>query len=143
MAKHLTQKRRPIEKNRLKKQQGMTGSPIVWQRVPGKGRGVFTVKAIRKGALIEVAPVVPIGRKSVPEGAPPDGYVLEWDEKKKGREYAMVLGYVMLYNHSGQPNIFLESDLANETVTVTALRDIKAGEELLWNYNCEIWFDAE
>jgi SET domain-containing protein len=150
MTKHLAHKRKSIEKNRQKPARrktrsgtsGLLGSHIVWKPVPKKGRGVFTTRPIKKGEVIEVAPVIPVGKNSVPKnGDPPDGYLLEWNDKKKGAEYAMVLGYVMLYNHSSQPNINLESDLGGKSITVTALRPIKAGEELMWDYHCEIWFE--
>ena len=49
----------------------------------------------------------------------------------------------MLYNHSRVPNIRLEGDYETMTITVYALRDIREGEELVWNYDCDIWFDQE
>jgi uncharacterized protein len=119
---------------------GLSGANIVWKSIKGKGRGVFTTRNIRKGEIVEVAPALPMSKKHVPDDATPDGYVLDWDEDTKGQEYALGLGYIMLYNHSKTPNIELETDMEEETFTVTALRDIKAGEELLWDYGCDIWF---
>jgi SET domain-containing protein len=55
----------------------------------------------------------------------------------------MALGYIMLYNHSAEPNIELESDLNAKTITAMAIKNIKAGEELTWDYGCEIWFDTK
>lgn len=121
---------------------GLHGADIVWKPVRGKGRGVFTRKDIRKGEIVEVAPVIPISKAHVPDGEPPDMYVLDWDEDVPGREYAMALGYIMLYNHSENPNIELESDLRTKTITAVAMRGIEAGEELTWDYGCEVWFRA-
>jgi SET domain-containing protein len=120
--------------------QGLKGSSIVWKKAGKKVRGVFTTRPIKKGELIEVAPVVPLKAKNVPDDEAPDGHVLNWDETSRNRKYAMGMGYVMLYNHSDKPNIRLESDLGNDVVEVTALRNIKAGEELVWDYGVEIWF---
>ncbi len=128
-----------IEQN-LNDFQGLSGSHIVWKSIPGKGRGVFTLRDIRKGEIIEIAPAVPVSKKHVPDDYAPDGYVLDWDEDTKGKEYAMGLGYIMLYNHSNKPNIELESDLTDNLFTVMAIRDIKIGEELCWDYGCDVWF---
>ena len=119
------------------------GSKLGWRQVEGKGRGVFARSPIAKGEVVEVAPVIPMAAADVPEGGAPDGYVLEWDAETEGAEHALVLGYIMLYNHSRDPNLAFESDYEAETITATATRDIATGEELTWNYNCAIWFDVE
>lgn len=119
------------------------GSPVAWKEIPGKGRGVFALRDIPKGAMIEKAPVIVVAHEDVPEGSPPDGYVLDWEPDVEGEEHCMPLGYIMLYNHSSTPTINLENDHEEMTITSFALRDIKAGEELCWDYNCEIWFDEE
>jgi uncharacterized protein len=130
-------------KTREQKKHGIMGAHIGWKTTKGKGRGVFTGKPIRKGQLIEVAPVIPVAEKSFTENETPDGYLLSWSDTKKGQEYAMVLGYVMLYNHSSKPNIELEMDMRAKTMEVKALRNIRAGEELVWDYNCDLWFDPK
>lgn len=124
----------------MKKNQGLKGSHIVWKAAKGKGRGVFTTHTIKKGEVVEVAPVVPMKAKNVPDNEPPDGYVVDWDENDKNKKYGLVLGYVMLYNHSDTPNVWLESDLQKNIIRVIALRNIKAGEELAWDYGVEVWF---
>lgn len=116
---------------------------VFWQHIPGKGRGVFARRFIRSGEVVERAPVVPMAKEDVPDCSPPDGYVLDWDADTPGEEYALALGYIMLYNHGENPNLYLESDLGTDTITATALRDIESGEELTWNYNCELWFKPE
>ena len=83
---------------------------IEWRAVKGKGRGVFARRAIRRGEVVERAPVIPMAKEHVPEGDPPDGYVLDWDEDTPGAEHALVLGYIMLYNHGKNPNLAFESD---------------------------------
>ncbi|PZP54448.1 MAG: hypothetical protein DI586_09930 [Micavibrio aeruginosavorus] len=119
------------------------GASIAWRKISDdKGRGVFALRNIKKGEVIEVSPVVPVAKKDIKHnGSAPDGYLLEWDEDTKGEEYCMPLGYIMLYNHSKKPTMHLDSDLENYVMTASALRDIKVGEELTWDYSCEIWFD--
>lgn len=121
------------------------GAKIAWREISEeKGRGVFALKNIKKGEVIEISPVVTVPATSIPDdGEAPDGYVLDWDPETEGEEHCMPLGYIMMYNHSSEPNMRLENDMEEYTITAFALRDIKAGEELTWNYSCELWFDEE
>jgi hypothetical protein len=125
------------------REETILGASIVWRKISDeKGRGVFAMRDILEGEVIEISPVVPVAKGNVIEnGDAPDGYLLQWDADTEGEEYAMPLGYVMLYNHNPEPNILIESDMAEYTMTVKASRNIKAGEELTWNYACELWFD--
>ena len=122
---------------------GMLGAKIGWRETGDeRGRGVFALEDIPAGTAIEVAPVIPVAASAVPEeGGAPDGYLLDWEPEEEGYEHCMPLGYIMLYNHSQDATLRLENDHEAMTITSFALRDIKAGEELTWDYNCEIWFD--
>lgn len=121
------------------------GAKIGWRDAGGdKGRGVFALIDIKEGEIIEVAPVIPVSKAAVPEdGSAPDGYLLDWDEEDDDEAHCMPLGYIMLYNHSKNANMALEADMEDYTMTAKAIRDIKKGEELTWNYSCDIWFDEE
>lgn len=124
-------------------QGSMMGAKIGWRDAGGeKGRGVFALCDICEGDVVEVAPVIPVAKNAVPEdGGAPDGYLLNWDEEDDEEAHCMPLGYIMLYNHSNNPNLAFENDMEDYTITATATRDIRAGEELTWHYACEIWFD--
>jgi SET domain-containing protein len=130
--------------NIANREETILGSDIVWRKISDeKGRGVFAMRDIRKGTVIEISPVVTVAKENVVEnGCAPDGYLLQWDEDTPGEEFAMPLGYVMLYNHNSEPTIEIESDLNEYTMTVKAARDLKAGEELTWNYACDLWFES-
>lgn len=123
----------------------MMGAKIAWRQISEeKGRGVFALVNIKKGDIIETAPVVPVSKSSVVEnGDAPDGYLLEWDGNYEDEEYCMPLGYIMMYNHSAAPNIWLDQDYEAYTMKAIALRDIKAGEELCWDYACDPWWEDE
>lgn len=126
-------------------QETIAGSAVAWKAMSDKkGRGVFALYDFAKGAVLEVAPVIPVSKNSVIDnGEAPDGYLLQWDGHYEDEEYCMPLGYIMLYNHSKNPNIMIDQDYDAYTMKVIALRDIKAGEELCWNYNCDLWFDED
>jgi len=98
-----------------------------------KGRGVFARKPIRKGMIIERAPIILIPVGDVFSSALRTklaDYVFVW-----GRDtVAVVLGYGSLYNHSYQPNA-LYYGAGPRTQVFEAIRDIRAGEEITVNYN--------
>lgn len=123
----------------------MAGAQIAWKEISEeKGRGVFALRAFKKGEVIETAPVIPVSKNSVVQnGDAPDGYLLDWDGNYEDEEYCMPLGYIMMYNHSGKPNMMLDQDYDKYTMQAIAIKDIKKGEELTWDYNCELWFDSE
>ncbi|GEM_PF-977183 len=124
---------------------GQAGAKIGWRETGDeRGRGVFALVDIAEGELIESAPVIVVAASAVPDdGGAPDGYLLDWEPEEEGQEHCMPLGYIMLYNHSQKPTLRLESDYNEYTITSFALGDIKAGEELTWDYSCEIWFNED
>lgn len=132
-------------KTAANKEETILGAAIAWRQTgDDKGRGVFAIRDIKKGETIEVAPVVTVSAENVKEnGEAPDGYLLTWDDETEGEEYCMPLGYIMMYNHGSKPNMALENDMEEYTITARAARDIKAGEELTWDYACDLWFDEE
>jgi SET domain-containing protein len=108
-------------------------------------RGVFAARDITKGELIHEAPVIAYPNKEH-----------EYIEKTLLADYAfeyginhtcLLLGYGMLFNHSYQPNATYEINFPNHTFDFYAYTDIKAGEEILINYNGDeddqepLWFD--
>ncbi len=90
------------------------------------GRGVFTSEAIPAETVIEVSPVW---------GDAGDGAAVAW-------------GYVSMYNHHAPANCHYTMDADFETITITTVRDISAGEELFINYlgepdhAGETWFES-
>lgn len=114
-----------------------------------RGRGVFATEFIEAQTVLEISPVLVLSeadRKKAEETLLYN-YIFEWGE---GYEMgALGLGYISIYNHSYQPNCMYEMDFENQLMTITAIHDIAAGEELFINYNAEpddatpIWFEAQ
>jgi SET domain-containing protein len=104
------------------------------RRVAGKGRGVFAAADIKKGTVIERAPVLvlPIDEVCHPSGRTRlEGYCFCW-----GRgTVALPLGYGALYNHSYVPNARYDDRARAGAKIFTALRDIAKGEEITVSYN--------
>jgi uncharacterized protein len=104
---------------------------VKWTK--SKGRGVFSCLDINKGSIIEVTPVVTLPIAEVYAWNSNFGlydYVFKWSDGTM----AIALGYGSLYNHSFTPNakFRLGKDL---TIIFTAIRPIRAGEEITINYN--------
>ena len=113
------------------------------------GRGVFTSEDIEAGTLVEAAPVIIMSneeRKLLDQTLLHD-YIFEWGDKKD--RCCMALGYVPVYNHSYTSNCEYEMDFEQELISIKAVRNIKAGEELFINYNGDwnesrpLWFEAK
>jgi SET domain-containing protein len=99
-------------------------------------RGVFATRDIKKGELIHEAPVIPYLNEEHEfiEKTILADYVYEYGINHT----AVILGYGMLFNHSYEPNAIYDINFPNHTFDYYAYKDIKAGEEILINYNGEV-----
>jgi uncharacterized protein len=107
-------------------------------------RGVFATQDIAKGELIHKAPVIPYPNEQHQyiEKTILSDYVFEYGINHT----AVLLGYGSLFNHSYEPNATYEINFQDHTFDFYAYKDIKAGEEILINYNGDedcndpLWF---
>ncbi|GKV56524.1 SET domain-containing protein-lysine N-methyltransferase [Sporosarcina sp. NCCP-2222] len=110
-------------------------------------RGVFATCDIKKGTLLHEAPVIayPNDQHQHIEQTILADYAFEYGINHT----AILLGYGMLFNHSYQPNATYEIRFDKHTFDFFAYTDIRAGEEILINYNGDeedqekLWFDKE
>jgi len=109
--------------------QGIAVMPI-----PGKGRGVIAQRDFKKGEVLERAPVIVVPPSDVDKihETMVDHYWYEWGEDGS---FAIVGGYGSFYNHSFEPNADFFKDIPSLTMEYIVLRAIKAGEEVILNYN--------
>ena len=108
--------------------------------IKGKGRGLVATRKIPKGALIEAAPVIPMKKKDRPgKKSTLSNYPFEWPYPPYIE--CFVLGYPGLMNHSDEPNCKCESDGEDQVMRVFAIKTIKPGDELTWDYGVKPWFD--
>jgi len=113
------------------------------------GRGVFTTRNIKAGAVIEISPVIVFSSKErkIIETSKLYHYIFEWGKSRKMG--ALGLGYISLYNHDYSSNCEYEMDFENNLMTIKTVKDVKKGEELYINYNAfaddktPLWFDAK
>ena len=122
---------------------------LLIKNIAGKGRGVFTIKAIHAGTTIEKAPVIVMPEKdrTLLDQTLLHDYIFEWGADSK--QCCMALGYVPVYNHSYKSNCEYFMDFDNDMISVKAIRDISEGEEITINYNGNwddekpVWFEVE
>jgi hypothetical protein len=114
-----------------------------------KGLGIFTHKQIKKGTVLEVAPVIvmPLSEKKFLDKTLLHDYIFLWGAKEE--RCAMALGWVPLYNHSYTSNCEYEMNFATNEMMILSTRTIKTGEEITINYNgrwndaTKVWFDVK
>ena len=110
-------------------------------------RGVFATCDIKKGQLLHEAPVVsyPNDQHQYIEKTILGDYAFEYGINHS----AVLLGYGMLFNHSYEPNATYEINFNNHSFDFFAFTDIKAGDEVLINYNGDVddkeqlWFNED
>lgn len=122
---------------------------IIIKKVFDKGNAVFTNAPIQIDDIIEVSPVIVMTaeeRKDLDKTLLHD-YIFEW-EPGGADKCCMAQGYISVYNHSAKANCEYYMDYEKETITVKAIRNIAANEELTINYNGDwnsekpVWFDT-
>lgn len=110
-------------------------------------RGVFAICDFKKGELLHEAPVIsyPNEQHQYIEQTILADYAFEYGLDQS----AILLGYGMLFNHSYEPNATYEINFDNHTFDFYAYTDIKAGDEILINYNGDVddkerlWFNQD
>jgi SET domain-containing protein len=115
----------------------------------GRGRGVFTYRALKADTVIEMSPVIVMSAadRLLLDKTLLHDYIFEWGKMKD--QCCMALGLVSMYNHSYKSNCEYIMDYETETIAVQTVRNIKKGEELTINYNgdwndpAKLWFDAD
>lgn len=99
------------------------------------GRGVFAKNKIRKGELIEQAPVIFLSdeEKNTLRFTKLYHYYFLLDHPEK--QTAFSFGYASFYNHSPEANAFYTFSRRKNTLNIYAYRSIEAGSEITINYN--------
>jgi SET domain-containing protein len=107
-----------------------TDSSLVFQK-----RGVFAVHDIKKGEILEYAPVIPLSASewiSV-SGTTLRYYCYTWGKDKGKTGVAIALGYGSLYNCSPKPSAYPVNFPTKQTIGFYAAKNIEMGEEITVN----------
>ncbi len=116
---------------------------VRYEYLPLKGRGVVATADFAAGVEVERSPVIIVPNTDLLDRGDDrtvlDQYLLYWSDEP-GRETAMGCGLLMIYNHSSQPNVEFSTGPDQETMSVVTVRPVAAGEELVYDYDIELWF---
>jgi len=119
-------------------------NPLTVRSVPGKGRGVFAARDLAEGEVLEAAHVLHLSAEEAErlEETPLGQHYFHWDGVEDAEwRGAVALGTVSLVNHSTNANAGVWQDYERDLLILEALRPIAAGEEILIDYEIELWFD--
>lgn len=124
--------------------------PIGWMKVGARGLGICATRDIAPGEVIEYSPVVVMSMKDLyrPDGTeiPIGAYAFHWgaeDENGHSIDCAIVKGgYLPLANHHVDGNSTVEPMEDKGVIKWYALKHIRQGEEVTFNYDCDLWFDV-
>lgn len=105
------------------------------QDSPLHGRGVFTSIALKRGSIIELAPLIVLNKNDSALIKESSLYTYYFLHGKRGDVVVVGLGYASLYNHQYPANTRYRFQLSNNLMEFSAFRDIEAGEEITINYN--------
>jgi uncharacterized protein len=97
------------------------------------GRGVFATRAFRRSDIVEVCPVLFVN--AVPSDL--DDYVFSHPTDPTLTVIAFGLG--SMYNHASKPNVGHTTSVESRTMTFSALRTIRPGEEITISYGKGWW----
>ncbi|KAJ7459772.1 cytidine deaminase-like protein [Mycena latifolia] len=106
----------------------------------GKGRGVFAARAIAKHTVVEISPVLLLGKEEYETHGRftiLDEYAFKW----KNGSMALALGLGSLFNHSNSPNLSYTIDTSTDSIRYTTTRNVKLDEELCIYYGSNLWFE--
>jgi len=110
------------------------------------GRGVFALNDIEEGEIIEVAPILVLQFT--------DFVDTKWNLLFEyyfwmDDEVVLALGYGSMYNHSPEANAQYEINIHKKSITFRAIKQIKSGDEIYFNYKgsstskAPLWFERK
>ena len=105
--------------------------PLIIRKSPRGGRGVYAAKYFRKGDLVERCHLIVANDD-------------DWGEALSDYKYShgeststIPLGNGLLYNHDDNPNT--DYVIRGKFMTITAVRDIRPGDEIFISYGDDWW----
>jgi|TARA_B100000902_G_C26920586_1_gene721489 hypothetical protein len=105
-----------------------------------EGVGVIATQDIAKDSVIEDCFYIVIDNHDIKKNSRLNDYLFQSPDHDK--DYYCVLGAGMIYNHGSDPNAEWQiSEKDNRFLSFIALRDIKAGEEIVHDYGEDYWED--
>jgi len=113
-----------------------------------EGNGVFALCDYKKNDVIEICPAIFLPMREFEDFKRSKMYYYFFEYTHK--EFAVVLGYGSIYNHSYKPNAQYRFNFRKRVMVVRAIKKIRLGDEIFFNYNfwssdktpLESWYQA-
>lgn len=116
----------------------MASSPAVRiDHSPVHGRGVFAIRAIESGEQFCTNPLfrIPAKEREFLDQTSLYDHYFEFEE-----DAYIAFGAVSFLNHDEEPAADFELNIDDLTITLTARRDIRGGEEVTIHYGVPPWW---
>jgi len=114
---------------------------ITIKESPVHNQGVFAIKDILEGEIVEKCPLLLFDWRAKYQSDPIMKQYMWTNISCKCKDCKMhspmvyiPLGYGSLYNHSESPNVIVEIDWIEQTATFKTIKTVLIGEELFVNY---------
>jgi SET domain-containing protein len=101
---------------------------------PIHGRGVFAVKTIEAGEIIEECHFILLEQNFEDIDNNLKEYVFSWPKNSLSAKSSVVLGNGSIYNHSKNNNADWKTVIEKNIFQFFAIKKIKEGEEICTNY---------
>lgn len=122
-------------------------STVAWTHLPERGRGLIARADIKAGAIIDVAPAIPVRENDCDAMLRQyvfmchrDGCPQTYDGP---HEHALVFGPMSLCNHADEPNAdvcFALDAVRGLEARLVARRPVLEGEEVTIRYTDQSWY---
>jgi uncharacterized protein len=117
--------------------------------IPDSGRGVYAKCDIKKGEIIEQAPIIEIPKHDTKDLNKSILVTYFFYFGKYKERQAIALGFGSLYNHTHKPNARYKIKPTENRIDFIALEDIKKDDEITIDYNyanpkdkTPLWFEV-
>lgn len=117
---------------------------VGWSVIPGKGHATIALRDIPAGTVLEKTPLIIMKTADI-VNTPLIDYAFWWGDETPApmsNECGITKGgYLALANHDNNPNSTITQDRDNTMMIWRTSRAIHAGEEITFDYDCDLWFD--
>jgi SET domain-containing protein len=117
-------------------------------RISDASRGVFAKSDIKKGEVVETAPIIEVPRHDMSNLKESVLVTYFFYFGKNKERLAVALGFGSIYNHSDKPNVAYKIKLKEKIIEFTAINDITKDDEITFDYanikkrENPLWFQA-
>lgn len=122
-------------------------STVAWTHLPERGRGLIACADIEAGAVVDVAPAIPVREEDCDAMLRQYVFMCRRDDCPQSYdgpvEHALVFGPMSLCNHADEPNAdvcFVQDESRGLEARLVARSKVRKGEEVTIRYTDQTWY---